>query len=139
MADRRRRFGIARLLVAGLVASAAAGCFPTQVEGWTVACEGSDRADCEGAAALALNNLAWRRPDRPTGVITVRDRGLCPPVPDWADGSRCWDVLIPLRSGEPPACLVVARAAGGGAFGQVAGDDYSGRAQIGPPPPPGCP
>ena len=126
-------------LLAAFIALAALGCTSIKVEGWSVDCQIPDQATCKGVVALALNNLARNRPANPTGTITVTARGSCPAAPDWADASQCWNAFIPLSSGEPPACLVVARRPVLGGFGQVGGDDYSGLARIGPPPPPGCP
>jgi len=114
-----------RLLIVVVLVAAVSGCTSIEVEGSPVNCHMTDFAVCESVAALALNNLAWNRPDKPTGVVTVFTRATCPAVPAWADGTRCWQALIPLGDQES-ACMVIARRPELGGYGQVAGDSFGG-------------
>lgn len=123
-----------RLAAVVAVALAVGGCSmlttsttTTTTEGWTVACRGTAAEQCGAVASLALNNLARSRPEAPTGVIRVVDRGACAPVPDWADGTTCFDAHIPLAP-SVEVCLVVARRPALGGYGQVGGDEVSGLA-----------
>ena len=107
-----------RLAWIGAVAVLVAGCaqLSITVDGWAVSCGVVDPAVCRGVAGLALNNLAR---DRPSGPLSVVDRPVCPAVPDWADGRRCWQVDIPV--GGDSVCMVVAIRYDG-RYAQVAGD-----------------
>jgi hypothetical protein len=123
----RNRFR--RLAAVVGVALAVGGCSMlttrTTTEGWNVTCRGTATDECGAVASIALNNMARSRPDRPTGVITVVDRGACAPVPEWADGTTCFDAHVPLGPSEE-VCLVVARRPALGGYGQVGGDELSG-------------
>jgi hypothetical protein len=99
---------------------------------WQASCGAVEPAVCQGVAALAINNLAW---NRPTGVLTVESRPACPQVPDWADGSRCWQVYAPVSTGT--VCMVVAKRSTDHQYAQVAGD-VPGRASL-PGDTKGCP
>jgi hypothetical protein len=114
------------LLAAISLAAGFAGCsMTTTVEGWPVSCIATGIEACQSVASLALNNMAWGRPANPTGTITVLARGACTPVPEWADGSMCYDAHVSM----PPSdgfCLVVAARPTLGGLGQVGGDEVSG-------------
>jgi hypothetical protein len=97
----------------------------TTADGWTVACRNTSAIPCAAIASLALNNMARGRPPAPTGVISVVARGACAPVPDWADGTACFDARVPLAPGQE-VCLVIARRPSLGGYGQVGGDEVSG-------------
>ena len=98
---------------------------------WSADCDGVATDDCEGVAALFVNNLArsWHWVfDQSGGTLSVEPRPQCPTLPDWADGGYCWQVTASVRSGS--ICMVVARQTrtlplG---FGQVGGDEMTGRA-----------
>ena len=106
--------------------------------GWTATCSGVAADDCQGVAALFANNLArsWKAAfDASRGRIVVQARTACPAsLPDWADAASCWQATAPAATGD--VCMVIARhpAAEGAVptFGQVGGDDMTGRAG-GPP------
>jgi hypothetical protein len=102
---------------------------PTTVtaEGWTVVCTATAAETCSAVASLALNNMARSRPSVPTGVIRVVARGACAPVPDWADGTKCFDAHVPVAPTKE-VCLVVAPRPTLGGYGQVGGDEVSGQA-----------
>ena len=123
--------GIPRAAIGFAIVLGVGACFltttTTVVEGWTVSCRGTGAGACAGVASLALNNLARSRPREPTGVITVVARGACAPVPDWADGTTCYDAHVPLAPMQE-VCLVVAGRPGLGGYGQVGGDEVSGLA-----------
>jgi hypothetical protein len=99
----------------------------TTTEGWTVTCRGTGAVQCAALASLALNNMARSRPSQPTGVITVVARSGCAPVPEWADGSACFDAHVPLGPSQE-VCLVIAARPALGGYGQVGGDEVSGMA-----------
>jgi hypothetical protein len=103
-----------------------------EVQGWPASCADVDRAVCEGVAALAINNLGR---NRPSGVMAVDTRPICPPVPSWADPSHCWQVSTPVSTDT--VCMVVAKRSTDGKYAQVAGD-VPGRASM-PGDPRGCP
>ena len=97
----------------------------TTAEGWTVTCRGMAIEPCRVVASMALNNMGRSRPPAPTGVINVVARGACAPVPEWADGTACFDAHIPVAPvGE--VCLVLAPRPTLGGYGQVGGDEVSG-------------
>ena len=104
---------------------------------WTATCDGVATADCQGVAALFVNNLArgWKRVfDESGGRLVVEPRPDCPPVPSWADASGCWQASAPMSNGV--VCMVIDRQSPprtSHGFGQVGGDDLTGRAG-GPPP-----
>lgn len=88
---------------------------PTVVIGeWSSQCVDVEEADCVGASERFINLLARGHQavfDQSGGVLTVRPRPVCPPVPDWADGSYCWQVTAvgaSLSSGES-LCMVIAK------------------------------
>jgi hypothetical protein len=99
---------------------------------WQASCGAVEPAVCQAVAALAINNLAR---NRPTGVLTVESRPACPQVPEWADGSRCWQVYTPVSTGT--VCMVVAKRSTDHQYAQVAGD-VPGRASL-PGDTQGCP
>lgn len=117
------------LVIAVACAALFAACTTTTTEGWTVSCIATDVRVCGSVASLALNNMARSRPREPSGIITVVARGRCSPVPDWADGSMCFDAHIPLSSSQK-VCLVIAARSGSGDFGQIGGDRVSGGANL---------
>jgi hypothetical protein len=126
-------------LVAAIVIVLLGGCAaptptPTlttvKVGHWSARCEGVATADCEGVAALFVNNLARSSQsvfDESGGMLSVEPRPDCPAVPDWADPSFCWQATASATSG--PICMVVAKQTVSGSlgFGQVGGDDMTGR------------
>ncbi|MEO5964130.1 MAG: hypothetical protein ABIR11_01600 [Candidatus Limnocylindrales bacterium] len=87
---------------------------------------------------LFVNNLArnWKGVlDESGGKIVVKARATCPAsLPDWADNSTCWQATAPAATGD--VCMVIARQpkaeSAVSTFGQVGGDDMTGRAG-GPP------
>jgi hypothetical protein len=92
---------------------------------WSATCDGVEVGDCEGVAALFVNNLArgWRSVfDQSGGKVSVEPRPVCPAVPDWADPHFCWQATASVSSG--PICMVIARQAVAryAGFGQVGGD-----------------
>jgi hypothetical protein len=107
-------------------------------DGWTAACSAVQSDDCEGVAKLFVDNLARSLNgvfDASGGRIVVQTRAACPAsLPDWADGSSCWQATAPASTGD--VCMVIARhlkAEGAvSSFGQVGGDEMTGRAG-GPP------
>ena len=121
--DRFRR-SVAVVAVALAVGRCSAPTTTTTTEGWTVTCQGTATDECSSVASLALNNLARSRPEQPTGVIKVVDRAACAPVPEWADGTTCFDAHIPLGPSQE-VCFVIARRPGLGGYGQVGGDEVS--------------
>jgi hypothetical protein len=102
---------------------------------WSAKCERVGTGDCEGVAALFVNNLARSGKsvfDQSDGIVSVEPRPECPALPDWADPAFCWQATAVVPSG--PICMVVARQTVSGSlgFGQVGGDDLTGLAG-GPP------
>jgi hypothetical protein len=99
--------------------STTAGCITTTVTigEWSASCSTVELTVCEDVASLAVNNLGR---NRPSGVMTVQARPACPRVEGWADGSRCWQVYIPV--GARTVCMVVAKRPTDGQYAQVAGD-----------------
>ena len=111
-----------------VIALLLSGCTTTiTTEGWTVSCNATAPDECSAVASVALNNMGRGRPVEPTGVITVTSRGSCAPVPEWADGSACFDAHVPIAPSEE-VCLVIARRPTLGGYGQVGGDEVSGLA-----------
>lgn len=92
-----------------------------------------DRATCVGVARdvcgevldAAVNNLARNqsafRP--PATVVQDACRGV---VPDYANGSACWYVTLPLSTGHTPQVIMARRH--DGVVAQVGGDPISGQA-----------
>ena len=125
-AERGRR-SVGRVVMAICLAAAVACCSTTvTTDGWTVSCVGTVPDVCRSVASLALNNMARSRPQNPTGTISIVARGPCAPVPDWADGSSCLDVHVPIAAGQE-VCLVMAPRPRLGGYGQVGGDEVSGK------------
>jgi hypothetical protein len=106
-----------------------------QVGDWSATCDGVGLNDCQGVAALFVNNLArnWKSVfDSSDGNVSVAPRPVCPAVPAWAEAGFCWQATA--AGGTGPICMVVARhMATLSAFGQVGGDEMTGR--FGGPPP----
>lgn len=105
-----------------------------QAGAWTAACEGVPADDCEGVATLFIHNLArngQRVLEESGGRLVVEARLGCPKVPDWADPGTCWQASEEVSDGT--VCMVVARQSPprtSTGFGQVGGDDLTGRATI---------
>lgn len=127
MNDRRRGLSRQLALAIGFAAVLASCTTTTTTEGWTVSCNATGVDVCRSVASLALNNMARSRPREPTGVITVAAHGSCSPVPEWADGSMCFDAHVPIAPSEE-VCLVIAGRPTLGGYGQVGGDEVSGLA-----------
>lgn len=106
-----------------------------QVGDWSASCHRVGADDCQGVAALFVNNLARSQQsifEQSGGMLTVEPRPVCPTVPAWADPESCWQATA-LASGVS-VCMVIARQGPSRpiGFGQVGGDDLTGRAG-GPP------
>jgi hypothetical protein len=103
---------------------------------WSVRCQDLPVTECQGVAALFVNNLArnWASVfEQTSGRLTAVVRPDCPSLPAWADPTRCWQVSGAAASG--PVCMVIAKETVPSRslpYGQVGGDIYTGRA--GPPP-----
>jgi hypothetical protein len=128
-----------RIALAAAAVLLAACIAPVQVKvgDWTASCIGVSQTDCEGIASLFINNLArsWKSVfDESGGRVSVEPRPDCPAIPEWADGSFCWEAEARVSTGA--VCMVVARqmdpVKAGAGFGQVGGDEMTGRAG-GPP------
>lgn len=120
----------ATMLVAGCMAPV-----EVRVGDWTASCVGVSAADCQGIAALFINNLAWSGTSvlrDSGGRLSIAQRPDCPSVPDYDDGSVCWQASAAVPTGR--VCMVVARQniESPFGFGQVGGDDMTDRAG-GPP------
>ena len=102
-----------------------------QVGEWSAECDRVEADDCRGVAALFVNNLArsgqWVF-EQSGGTLSVEPRPECPALPDWADPAFCWQATVLVSTG--PLCMVIARQGPSRpvGFGQVGGDDMSGRA-----------
>lgn len=107
---------------------------PTTVDvgGITVTCVDVDSSACKDVAAVAISNLGRGVP--PDGVM-VAARPVCPVVPDWADGSFCWQARF--VSTANPLCMVIAERPTLGGYGQVGGP-IPGRAGLLPAGWPDC-
>lgn len=107
---------------------------PVMVSGpdWSATCGEVEPVVCEGVAALAQNNLGRARP---SGVLTVQARPVCPPVSHRYDPTLCWQVYSPVSNGT--VCMVIAKRSDEGGYGQVAGDVPGRQSQ--PSDVPGCP
>jgi hypothetical protein len=106
-----------------------------QVGDWSAGCDGVGPDDCQGVAALFVNNLARSQQsvfEQSGGTLSVEPRPDCPIVPDWADPGFCWQASALVPSGS--ICMVIARQGPSrpDGFGQVGGDDMAGLAG-GPP------
>jgi hypothetical protein len=130
----RARAGLA---AAALVLAACSAPVTVKVGDWAASCDGVPTGDCQGVAALFINNLAWSGASvlrESGGKLSVEPRPSCPAVPEWADPSFCWQATARVSSGT--VCMVVARQANPAStwerFGQVGGDDMTGR--LGGPP-----
>jgi len=125
---------VATAAVAMLLTALLAGCLPSSLIAmgpWTVTCTAVTDEDCEGVAGLFVNNLAWSEGqvlDESGGRVSVAPRPDCPALPDWADPAMCWQAWAPVADGR--VCMVIAARPGAGkrTFGQVGGDDLTGRA-----------
>lgn len=127
--------GIA-LAAATMLAAACIAPVEVRVGDWTATCVGVWPADCTGIAAVFVNNLAWSGESvlrDSGGRVSIAPRPDCPVVPEWADGGVCWQASASVPTGR--VCMVVARQNVQDAFGfgQVGGDDLTGR--LGGPPP----
>ena len=133
------RLAIGVLLAVGAVLlGVASGCTATVGvgdEAWTAECGVVLPDDCEGVAALFVNNLArsGRSIHDESGGRILVSPASCPadPHPDavtYLDLSACWRAEAPLRVSR--ACMLIARqkdpAAVGSPFGQAGGDEYTG-------------
>lgn len=106
-----------------------------ELEGWQVTCVDVEFVDCHGVAALFVNNLAWSTGaihDQSAGQVTVTPRPECPSVQDYIDPTFCWQASAPTNDGR--VCMIVGRQlpvvpadARRFGFGQVGGDDLTGR------------
>lgn len=120
---------------------------PTVMIGeWTSRCMDVKLVDCRGASERFLNLLARGHQavfDQSGGHLTVRPRPACPPVPDWADGSYCWQVTADgatTSTGEP-WCMVIAKRSTDTRYPpyvKVGGPDGVGMAIVVPRPLPPC-
>lgn len=102
-----------------------------QVGEWSAECFGVGADDCQGVAALFVNNLARSQQwvlEQSGGALSVDPRPDCPPVPGWADPGFCWQATALVSGGS--ICMVIARQGPSRpvGFGQVGGDDMTGRA-----------
>jgi hypothetical protein len=83
---------------------------------WTSRCVDVDLVDCRGASERFLNHLARSGPDVfdwSGGVLTVRPRPVCPPVPVGADGAFCWQVTAERATSSGGSwCMVIAKRSG---------------------------
>ena len=119
-------------VAAALLLAACSTSDSVKVGDWTASCEGVPADDCEGIAGLFINNLAWSGASvlrESGGKLSVAPRRSCPAVPEWADPSFCWQATARISTGT--VCMVVARqsdpAVAGSRFGQIGGDDMTGR------------
>jgi len=106
-----------------------------QVGDWSASCDRVDTDDCQGVAAFFVNNLARSQRsvfEQSGGTLSVEPRPECPAVPGWADSDFCWQATALVSGGS--ICMVIARQGPSRpvGFGQVGGDDMTGRAG-GPP------
>jgi hypothetical protein len=109
-----------------------------ELKGWQVTCTEVEFADCHGVAALFVNNLAWSTSsihEASGGLVTVTTRPECPDVQDYIDPSFCWQASA--TADTQLVCMVIGRQlpivpedARRFGFGQVGGDDYSGRITV---------
>ena len=108
-----------------------------RVGDWLASCEGVETLDCQGAVERFTNLLARSTAtvfDQSGGNLTVTARPICPVVPDWADGSYCWQVSATgttWSSTNQPVCMVIARRGTDvryPAYVSVGGPDGTGRA-----------
>jgi hypothetical protein len=101
---------------------------------WTVTCDATSDADCDGAVGLFVNNLArsWKTIlDESGGRLTVEAR-TCPTF-NGLTADACWDVTAIRPNG--PVCMVVAYDANDPAYPgyfQIGGE--AGGGQAGGPP-----
>lgn len=66
--------------------------------------------------------------DESDGQVRVTTRSRCPTMPEYMDPSACWQATA--QASSRPVCMVIARQRqpqGAFAFGQVGGDDMTGR------------
>jgi hypothetical protein len=105
--------------------------YPIDVGEWQAICMGGVVVgDCKGVAKLFINNLArnWHSVfEQSGGHLSVAARPQCPSaIPDWADPTSCWQAMAPVSDGD--VCMIIARGPSSLGFGQVGGDDMTGRA-----------
>jgi len=110
------------------------------IDEWSARCVDVQKVDCIGAAGIFLNQLGRSYTgmfESSGGVLTVEARPACPLVPDWADGSYCWQVSV-TGNVDPetgkPICIVIARRTTDTRYppyGQVGGSNLSGAANSG--------
>lgn len=97
---------------------------PTAVSIDRATCVGVETDVCGEVLAAAVNNLARNqsafRPPAKVVQDACRDA-----FPDYAKGSRCWYVTLPLAGGEAPQVIMVRRH--DGVVAQVGGDAISGQ------------
>lgn len=99
---------------------------------WTASCRDVPKNDCKGVAKLFVNNLARSGTavfEDSDGTLTVEPRPRCPSrLPDWADPTYCWQANAASSAANgPDVCMIIARGPGRFGFGQVGGDDLTGR------------
>ena len=98
---------------------------------WSALCGAVDRNDCVGSSQRFINLLAWSGQSvfaASAGLLLVSPRPDCPPVPDWADDSFCWQVSA--SAAPKPICMVIAKRRADrryADYGQVGGDVTTGR------------
>jgi hypothetical protein len=101
---------------------------------WTVMCDATSDADCDGAVGLFANNLArsWKAILKESGGRLAIEPRSCPTF-NGLTARLCWDVTAMRLSG--PFCMVVAHDANDHRYPdyfQIGGQDGAGRAG-GPP------
>jgi hypothetical protein len=85
-----------------LVLAACSAPVTVKIGDWTASCDGVPAGDCQGVAALFINNLARSGASvlRESGAkLSVEPRPSCPAVPEWADPSFCWQASARVSSG----------------------------------------
>jgi hypothetical protein len=128
------------LVVAALVLIAACTPVTMTVHGWSVTCVDTPSAECEGVAAVFINNLARNQDEireKSGARLRVEPHQACSGSSEWPSGSSCWQATAAVTDGL--VCMVIAqRLSGSGTpagFGQVGGDNLSlpGNPRSGPP------
>lgn len=97
---------------------------PTALAMDRATCVAVERDVCSEVLAAAVNNLARNQSAfRPPATVV---QGACrDAVPDYAKGSTCWYVTLPLAGGEAPQVIMTRRH--DGVIAQVGGDAISGQ------------
>lgn len=98
---------------------------PTAVSIDRATCVGVERDVCGEVLAAAVTNLA-RNQSAFRPPATVVQNACRDVVPDYAKGSTCWYVTLPLVGGEAPQVVMARRTEG--VVAQVGGDPISGQA-----------